>query len=591
MNFWTWNLDVRVSLTQVLTVLPGLCRVSTVLALSLRVAAPLWVFTPGLAENREPARAQQGMVVSVNRMASEAGVDLLKAGGNAVDAAVGVGFVLAVVHPAAGNLGGGGFMTIHFSRDRSETTLDYRETAPARAHSRMYLDDQGEIREGLSTRGHLASGVPGSVAGLYLAWSRYGSLPWHRVMQPAIDLARQGFSLTESQASSIRDAAELLSANPESARLFLKDGDFYETGERLIQTDLATTLDLLAEQGPEVFYRGRIAHLIVAEMRRGGGLISLEDLNEYRAKWRPPVRGDYRGLEIVSMGPPSSGGIVLIQMLNMMERYPLRSLEFGSTKEIHLKVEVMRRAFADRAFYLGDPDFVEIPVPRMLSKVYAGQRSANIRLDRASDSDLTGHGTLAKESDSTTHYSVMDRWGNAVAATTTINGGYGSGVTVAGAGFLLNNEMDDFTSRPGTPNMFGLIQSEKNSIQPFKRPLSAMTPTIVKKNGRPYLVIGSPGGPKIINTVFQVILNVVDHGFHIQEAVDAPRIHHQWKPDELVAEPGVLLGDGWVRLRDMGHRLRLLESLGDAHCIMVDPRDSWLLGAADPRSDGFAAGY
>jgi len=558
----------------------------------LIISLLLWYVVPIEAASRDPVRSRNGMVVTTNPYATDVGVEILKRGGNAVDAAVAVGFALAVVHPAAGNIGGGGFMVIHLAGEGKETTIDYREMAPSKAHRDMYLDENGRIIRGLSTRGYLASGVPGSVSGLYTAWKKFGRLEWKELVQPAIKLAGSGFKVRYAFARSLESSEKKLSINAESRRIFLRNGDFYREGEIFRQPELARTLERIALLGPDGFYRGETADLIVRDMQENGGLISRRDLERYESKIREPIRGVYRGYEIVSMGPPSSGGVILVEMLNMIESYPVSRLGFGSSGEIHLKAEVMRRAFADRAAYLGDPDYSPIPVRGLISKRYAAQRSAGIRPDWATPSRAVMQGDpYPYESEETTHYSIVDGDGNAVAATSTINGGYGSGITIRGAGFLMNNEMDDFTSKVGEPNMYGLIQSEVNAIGPGKRPLSAMTPTIVKKEGKLFMVLGSPGGPTIINTVFQVILNVLDHGFDIQEAVDRPRIHHQWLPDRIDAEKDGIARDVLMNLEARGHRVRFRGRIGDAHSILIDPESGIRLGAADPRSDSKAAGY
>ncbi len=483
-------------------------------------------------------------------------------------------------------------MTLHLGESGEDFTVDYREMAPGTAFREMYLDSEGKLIPGTSIRGHQASGVPGTVAGLHLAWKQWGSLPWARLVEPARLLAEDGLVVSYALEQSLLGSRKLLESQPETRRIYLREGTPYHEGEVFKQPDLAHTLRLIQERGPEAFYRGEIARQIVAEMERGGGLITADDLASYVAKLREPVRGQYRGYEIVSMGSPSSGGIILVEMLNMMERFPLGSLGMMSSDELHLKCEVMRRAFADRARYLGDSDFVSIPSERLLSQWYADDLAATIRRDWATPSEFMSDADApATESEYTTHYSIADRNGNAVAVTTTLNGSYGSGVTVTGAGFLLNNEMDDFMVEPGGPNMFGLIQSEANAIEPRKRPLSAMTPTIVKKDGKAFLVLGSPGGPTIINTVFQVILNVIDHDRDIQEAVDAPRVHHQWMPDQLFVEKNAFARDVVRRLESMGHHLRYRNQIGDAHSIMIDPESGVLLGAPDPRSDSKASGY
>lgn len=562
-------------------------RWMTLAALAL-LAAPL--FFPAYAASRPPVRGKNGMVVSTSFYASDAGLEILRKGGNAVDAAVAIGFALAVVHPAAGNIGGGGFMVIHHQGE--DYTVDYREMAPAAADRDMYLDEEGEVVEGLSTEGYLAAGVPGSVAGMHLAWQKFGKLPWPDVVAPAIRLA-QGFEVTHALARSLKGAEKRLGKFPESRRIFLRDGDFYREGETFRQPELERTLRLIAEQGPKVFYEGEIARLIAADNEANGGLITPNDLAGYEARMREPIRGSYRGLEVVSMAPPSSGGVVLVEMLNMIESYPVEHLGLNSAESTHLKAEVMRRAFADRAQYMGDPDFSDIPVEGLISKEYAEGWNRGIRRGWASPSSMISAGEpLGYESDETTHYSVVDGAGGAVATTTTINGGYGNGVTVKGAGFLMNNEMDDFSSKPGVPNMYGVIQGEANSVGPRKRPLSSMTPTIVKKDGKPYLVLGSPGGPTIINTVFQLILNVVDFGLDIQAAVDNPRVHHQWQPDRIRIERNGLPREVLWELQRRGHVLRIVGSIGDAHSIMIDPEDGVLLGAPDPRrGDSKASGF
>lgn len=560
-----------------------------------RLAAALCVTLSAIllmeAASKAPVRGQHGMVSSSSPPASQVGVDILKKGGNAVDAAVAMGFALAVTHPTAGNIGGGGFMVIHHGG--REASIDYRERAPAGASREMYLDASGQVVKGLSTVGHLASGVPGSVAGMHLAWKQFGRLRWEELLAPAIQLAEQGFEVSYhfSQSLQGKNTREKLEKFPESKRIFLRGGTPYQEGETLRQPELAASLRKIARGGPDAFYRGDIAEQIEAEMKATGGLITRKDLAEYQAVERPVVRGTYRGYEIVSMGPPSSGGIALVEMLNMMERFPVAALGFNSSRVLHLKAEAMRRAFADRAEYLGDSDFTRVPTRGLTSKEYAERVASNILDDVASVSSFLRAGQPPREAPETTHYSVVDADGNAVATTTTLNGGYGSGVTVRGAGFLLNNVMDDFSSKPGVPNMFGLLQGEANSIAPGKRPLSAMTPTIVKKDEKVYLVAGSPGGPRIINTVFQILLNVIDHGMDIQEAVDAPRIHHQWMPDELEAERNGIVRDVELDLLARGHKIVWKERIGDAQCILVDPKTGVRLGAADPRADGRAVGY
>ena len=534
------------------------------------------------------AIASRGMVVSANPLASQAGVDILREGGNAIDAAVTVSFALAVAHPIAGNVGGGGFLLHHDAGTGREISVEYREMAPAAAGRDMYLNAAGDVVPELSTVGYLASGVPGSVAGLHLAWSRFGTLPWSRLLEPAIDLARNGFVVEEHFSRSLEAAGPLLERFDESRRIFLPGGSAPAPGQTFTQPDLARTLVAIARDGAEAFYRGEIAELIERDMQAHGGIMTREDLAGYVARIRPPVRGHYRGYEVVSMGPPSSGGVILMEMLNMLE---LAGRRQETTPRLHLLAECMRRAFADRAAYMGDADFTEVPVDRLLSTEHARDRLEDLDEASATESRRVAAVPLAEESPQTTHLSVVDPEGSAVAITTTINGNFGSGVTVEGAGFLLNNEMDDFTSRVGVPNMFGLIQGEANAIAPGKRPLSAMTPTLVKQDGKVLLVLGSPGGPAIINTVLQIILNVLDEGMDLYEAVDAPRIHHQWMPDRIVAETGALSRQVEAELESLGHEVVYRGRIGDAHCIRVDPVSGLREGVADPRLWGEARGF
>jgi len=561
------------------------CALLLILALGVRG-------TPVQTASRSPVRGEHAMVASTNPIASEVGIEILKRGGNAVDAAVAVGFALAVVEPEAGNIGGGGFLVYHEAASGRDFTIDYRETAPTRAHRDMYLDEDGEVVPDLSTIGHLSAGVPGTVAGLLLALEKHGRLARDTVLQPAIRLAEEGFPVSHELVESLEENASLLSRFPESRRIFLRNGNHFQEGEILVQRDLGATLRLIAEDGAPAFYQGRVAELLVEEIRRGEGFITREDLKSYRAVEREPLLGTYRGHTVVSMGPPSSGGIVLIEMLNMVEPEDLAYLGLNSSAYLHLLSEVMKRAYADRAHYLGDADFSPVPFRGLISKAYAEKRRAGINPNRATLASELGPGDpLPYEAGETTHFSVVDREGNAVSTSYTLNGAYGSGVTVPGAGFLLNNEMDDFSSKPGTPNQYHLIQGEANSIEAGKRPLSAMTPTIVLKDGRVLLVTGSPGGPRIINTVFQIILNVIDHGLNVQEAVDAPRFHHQWLPDVLLFERHGLVRDVGEALRAKGHTLAERTSMGDAHTIYVDPGTGMRLGAGDPRQEGSAVGY
>ena len=546
---------------------------------------------------REPVRARNGMVATTNEVASRVGVEIMKRGGNAVDAAIAVAFALAVTHPAAGNLGGGGFMMIRL-KDGRTTAIDYREMAPAAAHRDIYLDKNGKLIEGEggSLIGYRAAGVPGTVRGMELALKKYGSgkLTWTQLIEPARRLAAKGFTVTYSLARSLRGSKEHLSTYAETKRIYLKGGAFYKEGELFRQPELAATFARLQRLGPNEFYEGETARRIVADMKRNNGLMTLEDLRGYVAKERAPLRGNYRGHEIVSMPPPSSGGAVLIEMLNILEGFDLRKLEASSSDRYHLMAEAMRRAFADRAEYMGDTDFVKVPIAGLIEKSYATTLRSTIKTDRASTSaDVRAGRPAGYESDDTTHFTVVDAEGNAVANTYTLNDSYGSSATVKGTGILLNNEMDDFAAKPGTPNMYGLIQGERNAVAPRKRPLSAMTPTIVlRKDGTLWFTIGSPGGPTIINTVLCVITNVIDYDMNIQQAIDAPRIHHQWLPDELVGEPFGLSGDTQRALTTRGHALAKQRTLGDAEGIMIEEKTGVRLGATDPRrSDGPAVGY
>jgi gamma-glutamyltranspeptidase/glutathione hydrolase len=549
------------------------------------------------AAAREPVRAKHGIVASTNGVASSVGVDVMKRGGNAVDAAIAVAFALAVTHPAAGNLSGGGFMMIRLNNGKT-TAIDYREMAPAAATRNIYLDKEGKLiqGEGGSLEGYRAAGVPGTVRGMELALKKYGSgkLTWSQLIEPARRLAANGFEVTYSLARSLRSSKDYLSKYPETRRIYLKEGDFYNEGEIFKQPDLAATFARLQQGGPNEFYEGETARLIVNDMKRNNGLMTLEDLRGYVAKERDPLRGIYRGHEIISMPPPSSGGAVLIEMLNILEGYDLGKLDANSSERYHLMAEAMRRAFADRAEYMGDSDFVKVPVAGLIDKAYAAKLRSNISTERASTSAEVRAGRPAGyESEETTHFTVVDAEGNAVANTYTLNNSYGSAAVAKGTGMLLNDEMDDFAAKPGTPNMYGLIQGERNAVAPRKRPLSAMTPTIVlRKDGSFWFTVGSPGGPTIINTVLCVITNVIDFDMNIQQAIDAPRIHHQWLPDELVGEPLGLSGDTQKALASRGHALAKQRTLGDAEGIMIEEKTGVRLGATDPRrSDGAAIGY
>jgi gamma-glutamyltranspeptidase/glutathione hydrolase len=557
------------------------------------LALPLW------AAPMRPTHAPRAMVVSVHEAASRAGVEIMQKGGNAVDAAVATGFALAVVHPAAGNLGGGGFMLVR-AADGQLHFLDYREKAPGKATENMYLDAQGNVIPNLSLVGYKASGVPGSVAGMVYAQKKWGKLSLADVMAPAIRLAREGYVLAYEDAQGLR--SELLSKFPESKRIFQRDGNYYQPGETFRQPELARTLERIAKN-PEDFYKGETARQIAAAVQKGGGLITAADLAAYDVKERQPVRGTYRGLEIISAPPPSSGGVALLEILNILEGYDLAKAGNRSAEAIHLTTEAFRRAFYDRAEFLGDPDFAKVPVAQLIDKKYGIAWRDSLNPEKASLSKELHRPEVfnqlerdaavrppAKEPENTTHYSVVDADGNAIAVTTTLNGGFGSGVTVEGLGFLLNNEMDDFASKQGAPNMYGLIQGPANAIAPNKRPLSAMTPTIVLKDGKLFLVLGSPGGPTIITTVANVLLGVVDFGMNIQEAVNAPRFHHQWLPDSLRLERG-FSPDTVKLLEGMGHKLQRAGYWGEAECIMIDEKTGERLGGADPRSNSKAVGY
>jgi gamma-glutamyltranspeptidase/glutathione hydrolase len=555
------------------------------------------IFINASVAAREPVRGRHGMVASTNEVASRVGVEIMKRGGNAVDAAIAVGFALAVTHPAAGNLGGGGFMVIRLKDGRS-TAIDYREMAPAAAHRDVYLDKNGNLIEGEggSLIGYRAAGVPGTVRGMELALKKYGSgkLTWGQLLEPARRLAGQGFTVTHELARSLYNSREYLSRYADTKRIYLRNGKYYSEGELFRQPELAATFARLQRFGPNEFYEGETARLIVADMKRNNGLMTLEDLHGYVAKERAPVRGNYRGYEIISMPPPSSGGAVLIQMLNILEGYDLSKFDASSSERYHLMTEAMRRAFADRAEYMGDSDFVKVPIAGLIDKAYAASLRSTINTERASNStDVRAGRPAGYESEETTHFTVVDAEGNAVANTYTLNNSYGSAAMAKGTGLLLNDEMDDFAAKPGTPNMYGLIQGERNAVAPKKRPLSAMTPTIVlRKDGSFWFTVGSPGGPTIINTVLCVITNVIDYEMNIQQAIDAPRIHHQWLPDELVGEPSGFSSDTQRALTARGHTLGKLRYLGDAEGIMIEEKTKVRLGATDPRrSDGLAVGY
>ena len=542
----------------------------------------------------EPEYAKNGMVVSASRLASDAGVNILKKGGNAIDAAVATGFTLAVTHPQAGNIGGGGFLVAHTAYGES-FSLDFREMAPSMSHRDMYLDDSSNVVHGLSLYSHLAAGTPGSVDGLLKIWRDHGSgnISLRQLLLPAIQLAERGFPISYGFAQVLNIFHDFFINDDGAEAVFIKkNGEPWRAGDKLVQRDLARTLKLISRKGRAGFYDGKTAQLIKREMAEGNGFITKEDLDNYHSVYRTVVTGDFKDLDIISMGPPSSGGVLLIQMLNMLEQYPLDTLGWNSSDYIHLLTEIERRAYADRAEHMGDPDFWEVPVSMLVSKEYAFERIQNISMEKATKSSVVKAGDpLAYESRETTHYSVIDKNGNAVSVTTTLNTGFGCGVLVEGAGFFLNNEMDDFSAKPGSPNIFGLIGNEANAIQPYKRPLSSMTPTIVLKNGEPFLIIGTPGGSTIITTVMQIILNVAIHGMDIQEAVSVPRVHSQWLPDAIIVEQRSLSKDVEQNLINRGHIIRSYRwgTIGQANGIMIGEKGFY--GGADPRGENATEGY
>ena len=568
------------------------------------------VAAPSVTASTHPVHAAHAIVVSVHELASHAGVEIMQAGGNAVDAAVATGFALAVVHPPAGNIGGGGFMLIRMA-DGKTHFLDYREKAPAAATRDMYLDAQGNVIPGASEIGYKAIGVPGSVAGMVYAEQKYGKLTLKKVMAPAIQLAREGYALTWEEAADLHD--QYLAQFPESHRVFQRGGDYYKPGEIFRQPDLARTLERIAEK-PDDFYHGALARELAAAMKKGGGLITADDLARYEVKEREPVRGTYRGYDVISAPPPSSGGTVLIESLNILAGYDLGKMGDRSAQSIHYTTEAFRRAFFDRAEFMGDPDFAKIPVAQLIDKRYAAAWLETIDPAHATPSkDLKRPAVFSEleqyaaahpravaphESNHTTHYSVMDADGNAVAVTTTINDWFGSRVTAEGLGFLLNDEMDDFSSKPGVPNGDGLIQGDVNAIGPGKRPLSSMTPTIVARDRKTVMVLGSPGSSKIISTVANVLMAMVDYGMNIQEAVNAPRFHNQWMPDVLYVEQW-FSPDTVNLLQHMGHKVEIGLHYGtfvapywsDAECIAVDAKTGERMGASDGRGNGKAVGY
>jgi gamma-glutamyltranspeptidase / glutathione hydrolase len=532
--------------------------------------------------------AESAMVVSAHPLASKVGVDILKKGGNAVDASIAVQFALAVVYPVAGNIGGGGFMLLRLASD-SVAALDYREKAPSGATPAMYIGETGELVEGLSTEGHLASGIPGTVAGLAEAHSKFSKLPWKDLVQPAIDLARNGFALTKNEAEGLNEIQkDLVRLNTVSPDFLLKEE--WKEGDLMYWLDLANTLERIRDNGKAGFYEGKTADDLVAEMTRGKGIITHDDLKNYQAVWRKPITGFYKGYEITSMPPPSSGGIALMQLLKSVEPFPIADWGWNSAKTTHLMTEAERRVYADRAAHLGDPDFFNVPVDMLLDSVYTAMRMQSFDMNKATPSTSIKEGSLTGESDQTTHLSVVDKEGNAVSVTTTLNGGYGSIVIVDGSGFFMNNEMDDFSAKPGTPNMYGVIGGEANKILPHKRMLSSMTPTIVEQDGKLLMVVGTPGGSTIITSVFQTILNVLEHNMTMQEAVTAKRIHSQWFPDIIFNEIHALTTEDSLSLVKLGHSFKARRGIGRVDAILIR-KDGKLEGGADPRGDDTADGY
>ena len=540
-----------------------------------------------------PVMSKSAMVVTSHRLATEIALDILQQGGNAIDAAVAAGFALAVTQPRSGNIGGGGFMLYSPGNGDAITAIDYREKAPSHATETMFLDEMGNSDQNLSRFSHLSAGVPGTVAGFTLALEKFGTMSLSQVLQPAISLAKDGFAVPSRFVEGIAARKDVFDKWPASkAKFFKKDGSTYKVGEIFKQPELAKTLQLIADKGAAGFYSGETARLIESEMKKHGGLISYEDLASYQAEIRQPVHGNYRGFDVYSMSPPSSGGVHIVQILNMLELYPISTYGHNSAQTIHLMAETMRRAYADRASYLGNSDFIKVPLKGLTSKSYAKTLVKNIQLDKATPSaEIKAGNPQPYESPETTHFSIVDQFGNAVSNTYTLNFSYGSGIVVTGAGFLLNNEMDDFSAKPGVANAYGLIGGEANKIEPNKRMLSSMSPTIVKQDGKNVLITGSPGGSRIISTTLQVIMNVIDHKMNIQTAVNSPRIHHQWWPDEIRIEQGI--SPDTIRLLiNMDHKVVQKSAMGGSQSILIDNESGAIYGAADPRqSTSMAAGF
>ena len=539
----------------------------------------------------QPVWAKHGMVASQETLASRTGVEILKQGGNAVDAAVAVAFSLAVTLPRAGNIGGGGFMLVHLAKENKTIAIDYREMAPSKAKKDIFLDENGDAVTKLSREHGLAVGVPGTVMGMSLALEKYGTMTMAQVTAPAIKMAQEGISVSPDLAVSLAGLKRRMSQWPSTAAIFYKaDGSDFQVDDILKQPELAHSLQLIAEKGTKGFYEGETAEKLVKAVQEAGGIMTLEDLKHYKAVEREPVRGQYRGYEVVSMPPPSSGGVHIIEMLNVLQQFPIDKFGHNTAQTIHVMAEIMKHAYADRSEYLGDPDFYKVPVKQLTDKDYAQKIASQIALNKTTPSEEIKPGNLAPyESDQTTHFSVVDKWGNAVSNTYTLNFSYGSGLVAKGTGILLNNEMDDFSAKPGTPNGYGLVGGDANAVEGNKRPLSSMSPTIVMKDGKPFLVTGSPGGSRIITTTLQIIMNVIDHGLNIAEASNAARVHHQWLPDELRVETS-LNRDTISLLEAKGHKVSVQSAMGSTQSIMVS--DQGIFGATDPRHSGSeAVGY
>ncbi|WP_297892102.1 gamma-glutamyltransferase [Shewanella sp.] len=539
----------------------------------------------------QPVWAKHGMVASQEMLASRTGVEILKQGGNAVDAAVAVAFSLAVTLPRAGNIGGGGFMLVHIAKENKTIAIDYREMAPSKAKKEIFLDENGDAVPKLSREHGLAVGVPGTVMGMSLALEKYGTMTLAEVTAPAIKMAQEGISVTPDLAVSLSGLKRRMSQWPSTAAIFYKaDGSDYQVDDILKQPELAHSLRLIAEQGTKGFYEGETAAKLVNAVQEAGGIMTLEDLKNYKVVEREPVRGEYRGYEVVSMPPPSSGGVHIIEMLNVLQQFPIDKFGHNTAQTLHLMTETMKQAYSDRSEYLGDPDFYKVPVKALTSKDYAQKIASKIAINKTTPSEEIKPGKLAPyESDQTTHFSVVDKWGNAVSNTYTLNFSYGSGLVAKGTGILLNNEMDDFSAKPGVPNGYGLVGGDANAVEGNKRPLSSMSPTIVMKDGKPFLVTGSPGGSRIITTTLQIIMNVIDHGLNIAEASNAARVHHQWLPDELRVESS-LNRDTISLLEAKGHKVKVQSAMGSTQSIMVT--EQGIFGASDPRHSGSEAiGY